>query len=157
MNSGIEKSQESPKITIDLNDWWKQIQKKDVEDIINKKKKWKYFLVNDGWVTTIVNPAVTNYKADEVDIINNETAEIPEAVTQATTPELLKNLVLDPRYKAESALKAKERARNSDNKIFWLERDGIVTELDFSNNLDNPKIKKYPLNEYNIIKKTVEV
>ena len=156
----IEQLQENPKITIDLNDWWKQIQKEDVEKIINKKRKWKYFLVDNEWVTTIVNRDIKNYKADEVDIINNETAEIPEAVTQAvtqaTTPELLKNLVLDPTCEVKDTLDAEEKARYSDKKKFRFKKGNMVTIIDLSNP-KKPKIEKYQLDKYNLKQKTVKI
>jgi len=160
MNKIIEQLQENPKIIIDSNDWWEQIQKEDVEDIFNKEKKWKYFLVNDGWVTTIVDCVVTNYKADKVDIINNETAEIPEAVaqavTQATTPELLEDLVLDPTCKVKDTLDAKDKARCSDKKKFRFKKGNMVTIIDLSNP-KKPKIKKCQLDKYNLKQKTVEI
>jgi len=160
MNKIIEQPQENPKITIDLNDWWEQIQKEDVEKIINKKRKWKYFLVDNEWVTTIVNRDIKNYKADEVDIINNETAEIPEAVTQAvtqaTTPELLKNLVLDPTCEVKDTLDAEEKARYSDKKKFRFKKGNMVTIIDLSNP-KKPKIEKYQLDKYNLKQKTVKI
>jgi hypothetical protein len=68
----------------------------------------------------------------ETDIIFKKRTEITSKVTQATGPELLEDLFLDPTCEVKSALEAKDRARYSDNKKFWFKKGNMVTTIDYS-------------------------
>ncbi len=152
----IEKLDSTP--MLDLRDWWKQISKKKVEHVINRKDMWKYWWFNEDKtiITTIEEWKITNYNVKETDIIFKKRTEITSKVTQATGPELLEDLFLDPTCEVKSALEAKDRARYSDNKKFWFKKGNMVTTIDYSY-WDTPKIKKYPLDKYDIKQKTVEI
>lgn len=143
---------------LDLREWWKKISKKNVEHIINSKDMWKYWWFNEDKtiITTIENGKITNYEVNKTDIIFKRNTEITKKVTQTTWPELLEDLFLDPTCKVKSALEAKDRARYSDNKKFWLQKGNIVTIIDYSY-WDKPRIKHYSLDKYNPQKKIVEI
>ena len=65
------------KKTLDLRGWWKQIEQKDIEKIINKKDKWNYWWFNKDktWLSTMENWKVSNYKVNEIEILLNEKYE----------------------------------------------------------------------------------
>ena len=143
---------------LDLREWWNQVSKKNVEHIINSKDMWRYWWFNEDKtiITTIENWKITNYNVNETDIIFKKRTEITSKVTQATTPELLEDLFLDPTCEVKSALEAKEKAKYSDNKKFWLQKDNTVTIIDYSY-WTPPKIRRHQLDKYNLKKETVKI
>ena len=143
---------------LDLREWWKQVSKKNVEHIINSKDMWKYRWFNEDKtiITTIKEWKITNYNVNETDIIFKKRTEITKMVTQKTWPELLEDLFLNPICEVKSALEAKNRARYSDNKKFWLQKDNTVTIIDYSY-WTPPKIKRHQLDKYNLKKETVKI
>lgn len=145
---------------LDLREWWQHVSKKNVEHIINNKDMGSYWWFNEDKtiITTIKQWKITNYKVCETDIIFRKKTEIKSKITQAIWPELLEDLLLDPTCEVKSALEAREKVKISDNKKFWFKsKDGkMVTTIDFSN-WDKPKIRKYPLNKYDIKQKTIQI
>ena len=143
---------------LDLREWWKKVSKQNVERIINSQYMWKCWRFNEGQtiITTIEGWKVTNYEVNKTDIIFDRDTKITEKVTQKTWSELLENLFLDPTCEVNSALEAKDKARYSDKKKFWLQNGNMVTIIDYSY-WEPPRIKRYPLDTYNLKKEIVEI
>lgn len=149
------------KKTLDLREWWKQIEQKDIERIINKKDKWNYWWFNKDktWITTMKNWKVSNYKVNEVEILFNEKNEKVPEVTQETKSEVLMDLFLTPDNQVKCTAEAYEKARFSNKTMFWFiskGKDKAVIVLDFSE-WKKPKRTIYPLDKYNLKMKPVKV
>lgn len=65
------------KKTLDLWEWWIQIEKEDVEHIVNNKDEWNYwrFSENKERITTLKAWKVNNYKINETEILLNKNKE----------------------------------------------------------------------------------
>jgi len=153
--NNINKPRE-PKVILDPNDWWKKIVKKQVEKIINNHTSWKYYLVDNWWVTTIEDWDVKHYEAREVEIKDSEKVEIPQTVkdsTESSTLEILESFNLNATNKVSCVQEGKERARTSisDNPVFWFvakTNKPTICVMDFSNDdINHPEIKSYPVDE----------
>ena len=151
------------KKALDLRKWWLQIEKKDVENIINSKDKWCYWWFSEDkkFVTTIKNWKITNYKVWEVEILSSgkPKTNIILRIKQKNKSELLTDLFLSPENRVGCSADAYEKAKSSDKTKFWFIskwKNKAVIVLDFSK-WKKPKITSYPLDKYNIKMKAVEV
>ena len=149
------------KTTLDLREWRKQINKKDVESIINKKDKWNYWWFSEDkkFVTTIENWKITNYKVDETNILFIEKAKKIPDIKEEKKDEVLMDLFLSPDCKVNNTLDAYNKAKWSDKTTFWFISKGknrAVIVLDFSK-WKKPIITSYPLDRYNLQMKAVKI
>ena len=155
------------KKTLDLREWWIQIEKEDVEHIVNNKGEWSYwrFSENKERITTLKAWKVNNYKINETEILLNKnkekapTIKTIKIVKKEKQSELLTDLLLSPNCQVRDTLDAYEKAKYSDKTKFWFIskwEDKFVIVLDFSE-WKRPKISRYSLNKYKIKLKTVEV
>lgn len=149
------------KKALDLREWWKQIDKKDAEHIINNKDMWNYWRFNEDKtrVTTLKGWNVVNYKFNETEIIFSENRGKNWDIKHEIKSEVLTDLFLSPDCKVGSTAEAYERARLSDKKVFWFISKGwwkAVIVLDFSQ-WKKPKRTVYPLDKYNLKMKIVKI
>lgn len=159
----MEKSRklDNDKKVLDLREWWKQIDKQDVERVMSKKNRWSYwrFSKDKTWVTTLHNWKITNYKANEVEVLFVGQAKKISNVKQEAKSEVLMDLLLSPDNQVKCTADAYEKARWSDKTNFWFiskwKRKAVIV-LDFSK-WKKPKISSYPLDKYNLKMKAVEV
>ena len=159
----IEHINESSKNSLDLRTWWKQIEKDEIETIMNSKDNWSYWWFNEDktWITTLKSWKITNYKVNETEILVDETCKIPSNFGEKTKSEVLIDLFLSPENKVKDARDAYEKARYSNKEIpvFWFTskwKDPAVIVLDFSQ-WKKPKITSYPLDKYNLKMKVVKI
>lgn len=146
---------------LDLREWWKQINKEDVEFIINNKDKWNYWWFSDDWlwITTLKNWNIVSYKANETDILLNDTSKSIHALEQKEKSEILTDLFLSPECRVKNTAEAYEKAAYSDKRIFWFIskwKEKSVIVLDFSW-WKKPKTTIYLLNKYNLKMKIVKI
>ena len=147
--------------TLDLREWWKQIGQKDIEKIINRKDKWSYWWFNKDktWISTMENWKISNYKADEIEILLDEKGEKASGIRQETKSDVLMDLFLTPDNQVKCTADAYEKAKFSNKTTFWFISKGknkAVVVLDFSE-WKKPKRKVYPLDKYNLKMKPVKV
>lgn len=145
---------------LDLTNWWQEITIDEVENIINKKDKWAYYrLTKDGkWISTIKDLKVTNHRTWEVDIQYPENREIPKLKEEIKT-EILTILELDPTRQAKGSMDAYERAKWSDEKVFWFYtkwKNKAIMIVDYTD-IKHPKRKSYPLDKYQVKYKTIKI
>lgn len=149
------------KIILDLRDWWKQIEQKNVEHLINKKDKWNYWWFSEDKkrITTLKDWKINNYKIDKTDILLDEKTEKVDEVKQETKSEVLMDLFLSPDNQVKCTADAYERARCSNKTTFWFISKGknkAVIVLDFSE-WNKPKRTIYPLDKYNLKMKAIKI
>ena len=146
---------------LNLRTWWIQIEKADVENIINKWDRWNYWRCDDTYITTLQNWKLAHYKINETEVLTDEkNRRTPNIKTiKERQSELLTDLFLSPNNQVKCTSEAYEKAKYSDKTEFWFISKGknkAVVVLDFSK-WKKPKISKYPLNKYKIKLKAIEV
>ena len=162
MNMKNFKELDTNKRILDLREWWKQIKQSDVEKIMNKKDKWNYWWFSEDKkrITTLKGWKINNYKANETKVLFVENTEKIDDIKQESESEILINLYLSPNNKVKDSADAFERARLSNKTVFWFlskwNWNESVIILDFSK-WKNPKIKRYPLDKYNLKIKPVRI
>ena len=150
------------KAQLDLREWWKQIDKNDVEGVINKKVPWSFWWFSDdkSWVTTLENGVVKNYKVPESEILFPEIDEEVDQVKEEAKSDILFSLMLDPTGKVKDTRDAFEKAKWSDKKVFWFyskwDYKKSIIVLDFSKG-KKPIRKVYPLKNTKVTKIAVSV
>ena len=146
---------------LDLREWWKQINQKDVEHIMNKKDKWNYWWFSEDKkrITTLRGWKVDNYKANETEILFIEKTEKIDNIDQETKSEILMDLLLSPDNQVKCTSDAYEKARFSNKTTFWFitkwQKKAVVV-MDFSQ-WKKTKVTKYPLDKYRLKMKPVKV
>ena len=146
---------------LDLREWWKQINQKDVEHIMNKKDKWNYWWFSEDKkrITTLRGWKVDNYKANETEILFIEKTEKIDNIDQETKSEILMDLLLSPDNQVKCTADAYEKARFSNKTTFWFitkwQKKAVVV-MNFSQ-WKKPKVTKYPLDKYRLKIKPVKV
>jgi hypothetical protein len=146
---------------LDLREWWKQINQKDVEHIMNKKDKWNYWWFSEDKkrITTLRGWKVDNYKANETEILFIEKTEKIDNIDQETKSEILMDLLLSPDNQVKCTADAYEKARFSNKTTFWFitkwQKKAVVV-MDFSQ-WKKTKVTKYPLDKYRLKMKPVKV
>ena len=155
------KQSNSIKKTLDLREWWKQIKQKNVEKIINKKDKWKFWWFNEDKkrITTLRGWKVNNYKASEIEVLFVENTEKIDDIDQWTKSEILMDLLLSPDNQVKCTMDAYKKARFSNKTTFWFItkwQEKAVVVMDFSQ-WKRPKVTKYPLDKYKLKMKPVNI
>lgn len=146
---------------LDLREWWEKINREDVEFVINNRDKWNYWCFSEDktWITTLRDWNVVNYKANETDILFNDTSKSIQDFEQKKKSEILTDLFLSPDCWVWNTAEAYEKAAYSDKKIFWFItrwKEKSVIVLDFSW-WKKPKTTIYPLNKYNLKMKVIRI
>jgi len=152
---------------LDLREWWKEIEEKDVEKIINKKDKWNYWWFNEDkkQISTLEGWKITSYKTDETEILFKisfmKDSDKISNINQETKSDVLMDLFLSPENRVKDTAEAYEKSRYSNKiPIFWFiskwKWNKAVIVLDFSE-WKKPKRTVYPLNKYNLKMKAVKI
>ena len=147
--------------SLDLRNWWKQIEQKDVEKIINSNDMWQYrwFSKDKKWINTIKNWKINHYNTEEIEIFFNKSQEKIEDTIQETKSEILTDLFLSPANRVKDTADAYQQAKYSDKTKFWFVSKWLnkaVIVLDFSK-WDKPKRTVYPFTKYNIKMRPVNI
>jgi hypothetical protein len=149
---------------LDLSEWWEQIKLSDVEFVIDNKDKWNYWWFNEDKtrLTTLKDWKISNYKLEDTEIVFNEDSKVEIShIKQDTNSKILLDLYLTPDNQVKCSKEAYEKAKYFSNKtMFWFVtkwKNKAVKVYDFSDSLEKPEIKTYPLDEYKIKMTAVKI
>lgn len=165
--SEIIEQQSVEKQTLDLSDWWVQVDFGDIEALMNKKSMWKFWwltqdktkiITMEDWHPESYNSSNTIIKLR--DFSKEDTVDATRKnLLSALNTDSITTFDLDWDNFVSNRKEAEEKAKETGKKRFWYIKDKYtldwktkkercIVELDFSEDINKPKITKHPLKTY---------